>query len=108
MKTIGCRIKELRKTKGLTQGQLGELLELGQKSVSLIEQDITTISVKQVEILSRYFNVTTDYLILGTGNAPTPVERDILNEIREDAAVYNALIHRMTAKKTIKQLCVTV
>jgi len=34
MNTIGCRIKELRIAKGLTQSGLGAVLAIGQKSVS--------------------------------------------------------------------------
>lgn len=101
MNTIGCRVKELRVAKGLTQAGLGAVLAIGQKSVSSIEQDTTTMSVKQLETLAIFFGVTTDYLIFGNKETPTPVERDILLEIREDKAVYNALINIVTNKRMI-------
>jgi transcriptional regulator with XRE-family HTH domain len=101
MNTIGCRIKELRIAKGLTQSGLGAVLAIGQKSVSSIEQDTTTMSVKQLETLAIYFGVTTDYLVFGNKETPTPIERDILIEIREDSAIYNALINRVTSKRVI-------
>lgn len=103
--TIGERIKALRCNRGISQSGLGSLLGIKQTAVSMIEKGTNQPTVSQIEVLARYFAVSTDYLILGSEDTATPVERDILREIREDAAVYNALMTRITSKKTISALC---
>ena len=67
MDTINKRIKLLRKNAGLNQSQLGELLGIKQRAVSMIESGVNQPTVKQIEILCNHFGVSSDYLILGRG-----------------------------------------
>lgn len=67
MVLIGNKLKELRKSRGLTQEELGNLLGVAKSSISMYERDFRRPSY---EVLIRYvdiFNTSTDF-ILGTRN----------------------------------------
>jgi transcriptional regulator with XRE-family HTH domain len=63
LQTFGDRVKELREEKGLTTRALGEILEIGNSTVSRYEtyQRIPNIIVLQK--YCTYFKVSSDYLI---------------------------------------------
>lgn len=94
------RIKALRVKNGMTQAQLGEMLGITQKAVSLIEKGINKPSVNQIALLAENFNVTTDYIINGKENSKDiePIERDILKMIREDSGIFKALKKMLESK----------
>lgn len=62
-KMYGQRIRELRIEKGLTQTQLAEQLGLTQKSVSKYELEQLDLSTELVVKISRFFEVSADYLL---------------------------------------------
>lgn len=67
MVLIGNKLKKLRKSRGLTQEELGNLLGVAKSSVSMYERDFRRPSY---EVLIRYvdiFNTSSDF-ILGTRN----------------------------------------
>ena len=64
------RIKELRKSKLLTQGDFAKQLNLSQGMVSGWETGRYEIASSHLEILAKFFGVSTDY-ILGI-ESPTP------------------------------------
>ena len=66
------RIKELRLEKKLTQQALAKQLGINQTSLSKIECGISTPDAMLLVDLSRFFHVTTDYILL-------------LSEVRLDA-----------------------
>jgi transcriptional regulator with XRE-family HTH domain len=96
-----ARIKALRVKNGLTQAQLGEILEVTQKAISLIEKGINKPSVNQIALLAEKFNVTTDYIINGneTSKDIEPIELDLLKMIRDDKTMFGMLIKMMKSKK---------
>lgn len=57
------RIRELREASKLTQGALGEKLNISQQAISRIERDVHCMSIEQLLILAAYFKVTTDYIL---------------------------------------------
>ena len=65
------RLKELRKSKGLTQAQFGALWNAPQNTVSNWENGNREISNELLMAFSEYFGVSVDYLI-GRDDAPTP------------------------------------
>lgn len=71
MEGIGQRIYEERKKKGLSQGELGEKLDLSAKAVSKWETGETQPTLDNVSRLAEIFEVSTDYLLKGNeaGNA---------------------------------------
>lgn len=60
---LGKRLKMLREQKGLTQDELGKLLELKQQSIDSYEQGRSYPNVKNVIRIAELFGVTTDYLL---------------------------------------------
>lgn len=58
------RIKELRLEKKLTQQALAKQLGINQASLSKIECGISTPDALLLADLSRFFHVTTDYILL--------------------------------------------
>lgn len=62
---IGKRIKDLRVSRGMNQSALGSVLGVGQVAISMIENNTNKPTIPQLEILSDYFCVSTDYLIKG-------------------------------------------
>ena len=65
MKEVGTRIKQLRKEKGLTQEQLAENLDITAGTIGKIEIGRTGISIDLLICMSDFFEVPTDYIILG-------------------------------------------
>lgn len=64
---IGQRLTDLRKSKGLTQAKLSEILDLwDSKSYGKYEQGKSIPPIEKVIILAKLYNVTTDYILLGT------------------------------------------
>lgn len=63
--TMGAFISALRKSKGLTQKELAELLYVSDKAVSRWECDQTTPDINLLPIIADIFEITTDELIRG-------------------------------------------
>lgn len=63
------RLKELRKSKNLTQSEIGTLLNVTKIQISDIENGKKSTTIDNLIILSEYFNVSTDYL-LGLSDDP--------------------------------------
>jgi transcriptional regulator with XRE-family HTH domain len=97
------RIKALRVKEKMNQTQLGEILGVSQDAISKIEKGINNPTVQQIETLSKFFNVSSDYLLFGTESTKDiePIEREILKTIRDDKTLYGTLIKMMDAKKNV-------
>ncbi len=68
------RLKSLREEKGLTQEELGLLLKQTKSNISKYENGRLQPNMKTVNILSTYFDVSTDYL-LGNTDERLPVDK---------------------------------
>ena len=60
---IGSRIKELRKQKGLTQQQLGDLINVTKVSISCYEKGNRTPNLETFIDLVNVLDTTPDYLL---------------------------------------------
>ncbi len=60
---IGRRISELRKQRGITQGQMARELNVSLYTVSNWEQGKAFPAVAMIPKVAEYFDVTTDYLL---------------------------------------------
>jgi transcriptional regulator with XRE-family HTH domain len=65
METMGTRIAELRKRKGVTQDQLAEQMGVSCQAVSKWENDLSCPDIALLAPLADYFGVTTDELLRG-------------------------------------------
>lgn len=57
------RLRELRKAKGLTIRELGEATNISYPIISYIENGERPFTQQNLEILCKYFNVSTDYML---------------------------------------------
>jgi transcriptional regulator with XRE-family HTH domain len=100
------RIRELRKKKGINQTELGEAIGISSKSISMIENGQNKPTVQQIEMLSKFFNVSADYILFGIENTKDiePIERDFLKIIRTDSKVYEALAGMLNSKTYFERM----
>lgn len=63
-KTLGSKIYELRKKKGLTQEDLAILLDISDKSISKWENDMTRPTIENLGKLSKIFDISIDELLV--------------------------------------------
>lgn len=102
----GDRLKSLRKAKGLSQSELGEMLGVKKSVVCLYEKEKRNPSIEAIIDMVQIFNVTADYL-LGTEclvqqvvdyeNTPktyafTKEEVEFINELKKYKDIYDVLI----------------
>lgn len=66
--SIGTRIKELRKKRNISQEDLANELYVSRQTISKWESDIVSPDIKNIEMISKYFDVSADYLINGKEN----------------------------------------
>ncbi|GAA5231779.1 helix-turn-helix transcriptional regulator [Verticiella sediminum] len=64
--SIGTRIRERRKARGLTLQQVAEAFSIHRASVSDWERDVSRPDVDRLVRLSGLLRTTTDYLLTGT------------------------------------------
>ena len=63
--TVGDRIQNLRKTKGMSQEELADKVGVSRQAVSKWESEQATPDLEKIVIMSELFEVTTDYLLKG-------------------------------------------
>jgi transcriptional regulator with XRE-family HTH domain len=66
--TLGVRIMELRKAKGLSQAQLGKLLSLSQPALANYERDVRDPPASFLLALCNLFKANPCWLLQGKGN----------------------------------------
>lgn len=70
--TLGEKIRLLREEKDLNQTELGNAVNMTQRKVSYIENDIYEPSVDDIRSFCRFFNVSADYLMGFPRHLPYP------------------------------------
>lgn len=63
MVTFSTRLRELRNERGVSQQELGKLVNMSKMAVSHWESGHSEPSISQLILLSDFFEVTVDYLI---------------------------------------------
>ena len=61
--TLGEKLQTLRRSRGLSQEQLAEILEVSRQAVSKWENGDSAPDLDRLRAICTYFDVTTDYLI---------------------------------------------
>lgn len=89
MQRFGEILCELREDKGLTQLQLSRILHISNSSISAYETGTREPNTEVLIALSRYFDVTTDYLL---GITPYNISQNTLAEkLTEDYSVSDVI-----------------
>lgn len=65
--SIGQRVVECRKEKGITQAELIRQTGLAEQTITNLEKEHTPPSLSTVLKVSKVFGVTLDWLVLGKG-----------------------------------------
>lgn len=71
---IADRIQSLRKSKGISQEQLADVVGVSRQAVSKWESEQTIPDLDKIILMSEYFEVTTDYILKGI--EPAALEND--------------------------------
>ena len=83
--TLGQKITELRKTKGLTQEGLSEIIGVSRQTIANWESDSTNPDINQAKAIAKTFQVSLDDLL--------SMEVDV--EVKEERSLLNALIGKL-------------
>lgn len=70
------KLKELRKNRHLTQEELGEIISVTQQNISKYENNEYEIPVDIMVKVSKFFNVSIEYLL-----GLTEIKRDIAGQV---------------------------
>jgi transcriptional regulator with XRE-family HTH domain len=99
--TPGQRIKNLRDTKNINQTKLAQALGISSAALSAIEKGKNNPNYETLIEISKFFAVSTDYLLTGKEELTgiSEEERDILSVLREDKAMRNAMMEVARIKK---------
>lgn len=65
---IGERLKIARKKNNITQTELGELLNLTQSTIALIENGKSKLTIDSLILICNEYNISSDWLLFGTEN----------------------------------------
>lgn len=71
----GERLSELRRDKGMSQKQLGDILSVSKYTISSYENGKTSPDDENKKLLAKIFGVSLDYL-MGLVDDPFPYERE--------------------------------
>lgn len=63
---IANRIQSLRKSKGISQEELAEQIQVSRQAVSKWESEQSVPELERIVAISEYFGVSTDYILKGT------------------------------------------
>lgn len=70
------RLKDLRKSRRLTQEEFGEIISVTQQNISKYENDVYEMPIDVLINVSQYFNVSIEYLL-----GLTEIKRDIAGQV---------------------------
>lgn len=79
--TQGERIKEVRKTLGLTLEKFGEKLGVGKAAISAIENGSRNLTEQMTKSICREYRVDYDWLVYGEGDMFSNIPETILDEL---------------------------
>ncbi len=77
-KLLGKKIQKIRKTRGITQEKLAELVELDTSSISHIENGKYYPSAENLEKILKVLEITPSELFMMEANAPA---KDLIEEM---------------------------
>lgn len=73
---VGVRIKELRKSLGLTQKEFGANIGIIQSVINMLEKGSRIPNERQIILISSYYNISREWLETGEGEMQTKMTAD--------------------------------
>lgn len=98
------RLRELRKEKGMTMKELGAHFNMSESSVSLYETGKRLLDQHLIELFSKFFDVSSDYLIGLTDERHKNIERISLDEATESEYDPSSAVVEFNVEGTAKDL----
>ncbi|HFJ9378979.1 transcriptional regulator [Bacillus cereus] len=86
LEVFGQNLKKLRKSRDLTQGQLGERLNLSRNQINNYENAMFEPSMETLLQISSFFDVSLDLLFNQYSNTNDERLRDTLEEVQQTYA----------------------
>lgn len=86
---MGNRIRELRRLKGITMKQLGEVLGVAESTISHYETGRRQLDTETLLKIGEYFDVTVGYILGAEGEEKTPTISGGCNDRLIRAAFFN-------------------
>lgn len=80
--TLGARIAELRKNKGMTQRDLAEKMHITDKAVSKWERNVSRPDIDSIPLLAETLGISIDELVQCTSSAPIRTRNGIVRTVR--------------------------
>lgn len=81
--TQGERVREVRKSLGLTLEKFGEKIGMKKNSVSQIENGKNNVTDANVKAICREFNISEEWLRTGSGEMRIPVEDEAVAAVSD-------------------------
>ena len=100
---VGKRMRQIRKTNGLTQEEMAEILGVNPNAVRAYERGDYGISKEVMTKIRQHFHVSIDYLLFGEGNGWEYLLMQIKNASEEDKM--KALMHLVFYFAKEKERC---
>ena len=109
METLGTRLKQLRKNKGLTQQQLADKVGVSKTSVIYWEKDENVPKYESLMLLSNALDCTPDWMLAGEDKAsltPAPNKDEIyISPVELRTSYDNTNTVRIPVHKNVKAAC---
>jgi transcriptional regulator with XRE-family HTH domain len=84
---VNKRLRELRKSLGLTQKEFAESISMGQSSLGMIERGARRLTEKNLRLICSTYGVSYEWLAFGEGNPYRMADDDV--ELIESAMSSN-------------------
>ena len=98
--SIGQRVKDLRKSKGISQEVLAAAIGVDRPAISNWEREAVSPNADNVQRLAEYFNVSTDHFYSGDTSAEDYNIAESIREIRAISEVTLSVMAELLAKQT--------
>lgn len=79
--TVGERIAQLRKQKGITQEELAQALGTTRQAISKWESGKSSPDIDYAIMIGEYFNISMDYLLLGEERPTQKANGDLTHSV---------------------------
>ena len=108
MAKFNIRLRELRKSRGLSQQKLADYTKVTKSSINMYERGEREPSLETIEMFADFFNVDMDYII-GTSEVPNKAlvsDWEVMQQTNEEMAdLYFQMRKNEKLAEVIKILC---
>lgn len=96
--TIGGKIRALRRARGLSQEDMSEKLLVARQTISRWEANTVRPDAYNIQLISQFFNVASDYLLSETDCPPSAGEITVVADLvsTETAATVGETVSQLT------------